>query len=35
MEHLCEGWSNEGSSGKRSNGKYFILKIQGMPEDKQ
>lgn len=35
MEHLCEGWGNEGSSGKRSNRRYFIIKIQDMPGDKQ
>lgn len=35
MEHLCTGWGNESNSGERSNGQYFIIKIQDMPGDKQ
>ena len=35
MEHLYTGWGNESNSRKRSNGQYFIIKIQGMPGDKQ
>ena len=26
MEHLCTRWGNESTSGKRSNGQYFIIK---------
>ena len=35
LKSLATGWGNESNSRKRSNGQYFIIKIQGMPGDKQ